>query len=127
MGYFPNMEKGFSASMGQRPVIFAKGGNMLTILPSQGRGIEMAQEDWKGWDRRPNGDIAVEPLMGWQSAVVPMTGLLQLQTANSQDQLTSGELHKLQLAMTAPQMRELAAHLLNMAQFVESQPLGPNH
>lgn len=77
-----------------------------------------------GWDCRPDGNIAVGPLMGWQATIAPMTGLLRLETAQSEDQLQSGQFQAVQLAMTAPQMRELADLLRRMAEAVEGQPLG---
>lgn len=68
-----------------------------------------------GWDCREDGNIAVGPLLGYQTAVIPMTGLLRLETAQSEDQLQSGLVGSVQLAMTAPQLRELAQALLRMA------------
>jgi hypothetical protein len=62
--------------------------------------------------------------MSFQSAVVPMTGLVRLETAQNEGQLRSGKYQATQLALTAPQARELAAALLRMAEAIEAQPLG---
>lgn len=76
------------------------------------------------WARHPNGDIATGPLMGWAANIGPMTGFLRLETAMTPKQLQKGQLPFVQLAMTVPQMRELADLLLRMSEAVEAQPLG---
>ncbi len=45
----------------------------------------------KDWQKHPNGDLKVGPLMGWQVAIVPMTALLRLEAAMSEQALKSGQ------------------------------------
>jgi hypothetical protein len=76
------------------------------------------------WETRPDGQIALGPLTGWQTAAAPMTGVLRLESARSEDQLRSGERAVLQLAMTALQCRQLAQALIGLAENIEAQPKG---
>ncbi|WP_354291146.1 hypothetical protein [Sphingomonas sp. PvP055] len=76
------------------------------------------------WDLRPNGDVAVVPLCGWQTAAAPLTLLLRLKTTNSAERLQKEDFDNVQIALTIPQARELAQDLLRMAAVVEAQPKG---
>lgn len=76
-----------------------------------------------GWDLRENGDIAVSPTLGWQTAVMPLNGLLRLNYAENEQQYESGGV-ALQLVLTPVQLRQLSADLLHMAERVDAQNLG---
>jgi hypothetical protein len=79
----------------------------------------------ENWKKRPNGDVEVGPLMGWSIGVIPMTGLVRLEAAMSEEALQSGERAVLQVAMTETQLRELAQSLLRTADALAAQPKGP--
>ena len=76
-----------------------------------------------GWDTRPNGDIAVAPTLGWQTAIMPLNGLLRVRYAETEQQFESGGV-ALQLVLTPVQLRQLSADLLNMAERIDAQNLG---
>lgn len=80
--------------------------------------------DFENWDRRPNGDIQLGPLLGWEFGSLPMTGLMRIETAQSEEQLKSGEVTAVQVAMTVPQMRELGQALLKIADRLDQLPNG---
>lgn len=79
---------------------------------------------WERWDKHPNGDLRLGPLMGWDIGILPMTGLFRFETATSEEKLLCGEFEALQVGMTVAQMRELASALLRTADTVEGQPPG---
>lgn len=76
------------------------------------------------WDIRPNGDVACSPLMGFQLAVLPTGGLVRLELVSLDDHTRNTALEAVQLAMTEPQLRELAAGLLRMADQILAYPDG---
>lgn len=76
------------------------------------------------WTKHPDGNIALQPLTGWECQVAPLTALLRLESVRSEAELQRGAVQALQLAMTAPQCRSLAAALLKMAAAIEAQPRG---
>lgn len=75
------------------------------------------------WDLRPNGDLAVHPCLGFETATAQLTGLVRLIYAENEQQFESGGV-ALQLAMTPVQLRSLSQGLLKMATAIEAQPLG---
>lgn len=77
----------------------------------------------RDWDTRPNGDIAVHPTLGWQTAIASLNGLLRIQYAENEQQFESGGV-ALQLAMTPVQLRMLSQDLLRMAEKIDAQHLG---
>jgi hypothetical protein len=79
----------------------------------------------KDWERRPNGDIRVGPLLAWDIAALAMTGFLRLRYADQPDQVTTGGI-AVQLAMTAAQARLLGEDLLRTADTLDAdnQPHG---
>lgn len=76
-----------------------------------------------GWDTRPNGDIAVVQTLGWQTAIMPLNGLIRLNYAETEQQFESGGV-ALQLVLTPVQLRQLSADLLKMAELIDAQNLG---
>lgn len=81
----------------------------------------MALEDW---DKQPNGNIRTCPLLGWDIATLPMTGLVRFQYVESEQDLLQMSGRFLPVGMTAAQARALSEDLLRMAQHIEQQPLG---
>lgn len=79
--------------------------------------------DLKRWDLRPDGNLAVQPLLAFETATAQMTGLVRLQYAENEAQFAAGGI-AVQLAMTPVQLRDLAAGLLRVAEAIEAQPLG---
>lgn len=73
------------------------------------------------WATLPNGDIAVNPLLGFETATFPMVGILRVEFADSpQDVARMKGLH-VQLGMTAAQARELGQALLRLADGVDQR------
>lgn len=71
-----------------------------------------------------DGKIILYPVVGWASAIAPMTGVLRLEFATSDLTLGQGKPEAVQLAMTEKQMRELAELLQRMADRLAAQPRG---
>lgn len=72
------------------------------------------------WDLAENGDIVAFPLMGWAILTAPMAAVARIEFVRSEEQLKAGENEGLQLALTGPQLRELADALLKTAEQIES-------
>ena len=79
---------------------------------------------FEDWDKRPNGDVAVHPFLGWETAVTPLAGLVRLQYAEDEAQFEAGGIG-LQLTMTPIQLRSLSEALLRMADKIEAPHSGP--
>lgn len=75
------------------------------------------------WALRPDGNLDIGPLLGWDTATAPMTGLLRLHYATTQEEFDAGG-RAVQMALTTTQMREFAQALLRLADHVDNQPLG---
>lgn len=80
----------------------------------------MAFEDW---EKHPDGSLAVSPLLGWDIAVAPMTGLLRIRYAASEAEFETGG-QALALVLTPVQLHELSAAALKMAKTIDEQNLG---
>lgn len=68
----------------------------------------------KDWDTRPDGNLLIGPALGWDTATAPMTGLLRLRYAHSEDQYEAGGV-AVQVVLTAVQARQLSEDLRKMA------------
>jgi hypothetical protein len=66
------------------------------------------------WDVRPDGNVLIGPVMGWKTAIMPMTAMLRIQYAYSEDQFRTGG-EALQMALTAAQARSLSEDLRQIA------------
>lgn len=66
------------------------------------------------WELRPDGSLMLGPVLGWDIAKIPMTALLRLRYAQSEDQLRNGGT-AVQVALTARQARLLAQDLSKIA------------
>lgn len=71
-----------------------------------------------------DGKIILYPVLGWASAIAPMTGILRLEFATSDLTLGQGKPEAVQLAMTEKQLRELGQMALKMADRLADQPRG---
>lgn len=80
----------------------------------------MAFEDW---DQR-DGQIATCPLTGWEIANFHTVGLVRLRFVESEAQLRTEDHGSLQLAISAPQLRELAQALTRLADLLDGHPKG---
>lgn len=78
--------------------------------------------DVSQWDQRPDGKLLIGPVLGWDTALAPMTGLLRLRYAHSEDQYESGG-QALQVVLTAVQARALGQALLRMADALDADNL----
>ena len=71
--------------------------------------------DPENWARRPNGDIELNPLVGWTTTTLPDDACgIRLEYVSDPGQ-SPEEPHALQLVMYASQARELGEALLRMA------------
>jgi hypothetical protein len=86
---------------------------------------------FSGWDKHPNGDLVVYPVVGWNTATAMkgMAGVVRLEysTDPSMKQQAAA-----QLILTMPQVRELSGTLAKLADTLESQlaadkPVGPRN
>ena len=71
------------------------------------------------WELRPNGDVAVQPLLGYATATLPLGCIVRLESRTAEDAVAAVQLH-----MSGPQAAELGAALLRLAQRIEDQPKG---
>jgi hypothetical protein len=87
--------------------------------------------NFRDWDKRPNGDLVVYPVIGWSTvtAMKGMAGVVRLEysTDPSMKQQAAA-----QLILTMPQVRELSEALANLADTLEKQlaadqPIGPRN
>lgn len=70
--------------------------------------------EYEGWDLRENGDIELNPMVGYATATLPDNAYaFQLRYVSRPDQPFT-EPHKLQLAMSEVQLRELIQALGRM-------------
>lgn len=76
-----------------------------------------------GWDTLPNGNLAIYPVVGWDSAIGQMIGLLRLCYARSETEFESGGV-PIQIHLTPVQLRMLSQDLSNMADRIDAQNLG---
>ena len=77
----------------------------------------------KDWDRQPDGNLAIFPVVGWDSAIAQMIGLLRLRYARSEQEFESGGV-PVQVHMTPVQLRKLSQDLSQMADRIDAQNLG---
>ncbi|WP_416464001.1 hypothetical protein [Sphingomonas sp. VDB2] len=75
------------------------------------------------WDTLPNGNLAIYPVVGWDSAIGQMIGLLRLRYARSESEFESGGV-PVQIHLTPVQLRMLSQDLSNMADRIDAQNLG---
>lgn len=74
------------------------------------------------WDRNDQGNVALCPLIGYQTAVAAMTGMLRIAYARDEAEFEAGGT-TLQLSMTPVQLRTLSAALRQMADRIDKQNL----
>ena len=74
------------------------------------------------WDTRPDGTLLIGPALSWQTAIAPMTGMLRLRYAHSEDQFESGGI-AVQVVLTAVQARSLSEDLRKMADALDEDNL----
>lgn len=75
------------------------------------------------WEKTPNGDLLLYPLIGWDTAIAPMIGLLRLRYARSETEFEAGGV-AIQLHAPPDILRSLSTLLAQMADRIEAQPLG---
>lgn len=74
------------------------------------------------WDIREDGNLLIGPALGWETAIGPMTGLLRVRYAHSEDRYESGG-DALQVTLTAVQARQLSEDLRRMADKLDEDNL----
>jgi hypothetical protein len=74
------------------------------------------------WDLRPNGNLLIGPAIGWETAIAPMTGMLRLRYAHSEEQFETGGV-AVQVVLTAVQARMLSEDLRKMADTLDADNL----
>nr|WP_314471104.1 hypothetical protein [uncultured Sphingomonas sp.] len=74
------------------------------------------------WDKRDDGNLLIGPAIGWDTAIAPMTGLLQLRYAHSEEQFERGGA-AIQVVLTAVQARQLSEDLRRMADQLDADNL----
>ncbi len=74
------------------------------------------------WDKRTDGTLLIGPAIGWDTAIAPLTGLLQLRYAHSEEQYEAGGA-ALQVVLTAVQARQLSEDLRRMADLLDADNL----
>jgi hypothetical protein len=77
----------------------------------------------KDWDTNPDGNLAVSPVMGWDTAIGGLVGLLRLRYARSETEFETGGVG-IQFHMTPVQLRQLADDLSRMADRIDAVNLG---
>lgn len=82
----------------------------------------MASTNVNHWKKRPDGTLLIGPAIGWDTAIAPMTGLLQLRYAHSEEQYETGG-EALQVVLTAVQARQLSEDLRRMADRLDEDNL----
>lgn len=82
----------------------------------------MASKTVDHWDKRPDGTLLIGPALGWDTAIAPMTGLLRLRYAHSEEQYETGGVG-LQVVLTAVQARQLSEDLRRMADALDDDDL----
>ena len=80
----------------------------------------MAIEDW---DTDDSGNLAVYPVVGWDTAIAQMIGLVRLRYARSETEFESGGV-PVQVHLTPVQLRTLSQDLAQMADRIDAQNLG---
>ena len=78
----------------------------------------------KDWELDQGGNLRLAPVVGWDSAVGGMYGLLRVRFVRGEDQLQRGEFEAVQVGMTAQQARQLADDLRQMAERIEATDWG---
>lgn len=75
------------------------------------------------WEKTPEGNLLCYPLIGWDSQIAPMLGLLRLRYARSEEEFEAGGVG-LQLHATPVILRQLSQVLSLMADRIDAQNLG---
>lgn len=75
------------------------------------------------WEKTPEGNLLMYPLIGWDTAIAPMIGLLRLRYATSEEEFEAGGI-ALQLHATPVVLRQLSQVLSAMADRIDAQNLG---
>lgn len=75
------------------------------------------------WEKTPEGNLLVYPLIGWDTAIAPMIGLLRLRYAQSETEFEQGGV-SLQLHATPMILRQLSEVLSAMADRIDAQNPG---
>jgi len=80
--------------------------------------------DLREWELRPDGNLLVGPVLGWDTALAPMNGLLRVEYAHSEEELKAGG-KAVQFVLTAAQARELSVLLARLADAMDAENQGP--
>ncbi len=76
----------------------------------------------ENWDTKPDGNLLIGPAIGWDTAIAPMTGLLRLRYAHTEEQFEKGGT-AVQVVLTAAQARMLSEDLRKMADSLDADNL----
>ncbi|MDH4746653.1 hypothetical protein OMP43_21740 [Sphingomonas sp. CBMAI 2297] len=76
----------------------------------------------RDWDLRPDGNLLIGPAIGWDTAIAPMTALLRLRYALSEEEYETGG-RSAQVVLTAVQARQLSEDLRRMADALDDDNL----
>lgn len=78
----------------------------------------MATEEWK---KAADGTLALGRVTGWQIGMRAREGAIRFDYVYSREQASRGEHESCQIALSIPQMRELAELLLQTSRLLENQ------
>jgi hypothetical protein len=84
---------------------------------------ENRMTDTTHWTKNAEGNLVLYPLIGWDTAIAPMIGLLRLRYAQSEEEFEAGGV-SLQLHATPVVLRQLSQVLSEMADHIDAQNLG---
>lgn len=91
----------------------------IVVFPHTNERLDM----FENWEMEA-GSIMLAPMMSYSTAVGPMTGMLRIEFARTENQLRTGAFEAVQLVLTAAQLHEFAQSLLQMAARIDQQPPG---
>lgn len=77
----------------------------------------------ESWDTDQEEKIKLSSLLGWHTATAPLVGLLRLDYAASEKEVSIDGAKALQLALSAGQLRALGAQLIEIAAIIEVEQL----
>jgi len=75
------------------------------------------------WDSDAKGDPLIGQVVGWETALTPLVGLLRLRFAHDKAQFEKGGAAA-QVHMTPDQLRQLSKDLREMADAIDALPKG---
>jgi hypothetical protein len=118
-------------SRNARPIAMSGPIMLRRFRPAPGRLLCASQQEirmaFEDWETRPDGNLAVCPLAGYQTANLPPLAAVRLEYYENEQAFDARRVSAVQLHMNADQAEQLAQALLRTVASIRERPKGPGH